>query len=476
MTASVISLLALLLRRGNIGRPGGRNLPLGQGLPGIDPRPGSTLYDTTTDSLPTLVVLVGVQLPDVSDAEFADSLAELGRLAKTLGHEVRGQVTQRRSAIDHVAFLGPGKLGELKQLIEEGRRAEPERAWLVLLDDEVTPTRTRNVAEATGASVLDRTALILEIFHRHATSRAARAQVEIVRLAYLAPRQREARKGSGERQQGGLRGRGAGEAAGETDRRKVRDRIAELREELAEIDRDRQTQRHRRGDQRRVALVGYTNAGKSTLMRALTSSEVLVADKLFATLDTTVRALQPPVEPRILVSDTVGFIKKLPHGLVASFKSTLDEALEAELLLHLVDISDPAFESQLATTRQVLAEIGAGEVPALLLFNKADRLTDAPALLTRLAARFPEALVVSAKDPADVARIRERLLHFFDGGIEEAEIRIPHAQAALRAQVFASCAVLGERYDEEGGSYRVRGTRAVLERVQGLLQAAATRR
>ncbi len=423
------------------------------------------MYDTATDHLPPRAVLISVQLPEVTDVAFADSLAELGRLAKTLGYEVVGQVTQRRNAPDHGNYLGPGKIDELKQVVADGREAsEPERPWVVLIDHEVTPSQARNLSKVTGADVLDRTAVILEIFHRHATSRAARAQVEIVRLAYMAPRLRETRKGGTDRQQG----RGAGEAAIETDRRKVRDRICELRKEIAAIDQERQIQRNRRGDLRRVALVGYTNAGKSTLMRALTGSEVLVADKLFATLETTVRALHPPVEPRILVSDTVGFIKKLPHGLVASFKSTLDEALEASLLLHLVDVSDPAFEAQLETTREVLAEIGAAGVPALVVFNKADKLEDPEDLFTDLAARFPDALFVSAKDPEGVARVRARVVEFFDGGVEEGEVRIPHARAAQRAQLFASCEVLEERYDEVGGTYRVRAARAVLERVRNL--------
>ena len=208
---------------------------------------------------------------------------------------------------------------------------------MVLIDHEISPSQARNLEKETGGEVMDRTMVILEIFHRHARSRAARAQVEIARLGYMAPRLREAAKQAGpkDRARGGIGGKSAGESHGELDRRKIRDRIAELQQELDAIDLGRKTQRARRQERQglaRVALVGYTNAGKSTLMRALTGSEVLVADKLFATLDTTVRALHPESVPRVLVSDTVGFIKKLPHGLVASFKSTLDEALEASLL------------------------------------------------------------------------------------------------------------------------------------------------
>src|SRR5690242_10867258 len=252
---------------------------------------------------------------------------------------------------------------------------------------------------------MDRTMVILEIFHRHAASRYARAQVEIARLGYMAPRMREAAKLAGPKDRGrsGTGGRSGGESHGELDRRKIRDRIAELQRDLDAMGSERRTQRARRGEREglaRVALVGYTNAGKSTLMRALTASEALVADKLFATLDTTVRALQPETVPRVLVSDTVGFIKNLPHGLVASFKSTLDEALEASLLLHVVDASDAGFERQLAVTEEVLAEIGAKDVPRLLVFNKIDRAGDAAAqkqLAAELRERHPDCIVMSAR-------------------------------------------------------------------------------
>jgi len=211
----------------------------------------------------------------------------------------------------------------------------------------------RNLERATGAQVLDRTGVIVEISIVMHTAARPKLQVEIARLKYVSPRLRESSAGGGRQQV-----RRRGESHLELDRRKIRDRLAELKEQLEDIQRDNDQRRLARGDQLRVALVGYTNAGKSSLMRALTGSEVLVADKLFATLDTTVRALQPETKPRVLVSDTVGFIKKLPHDLVASFRSTLAEALEASLLLFVVDASDPTYESQLEVSRNVLREIG----------------------------------------------------------------------------------------------------------------------
>jgi GTP-binding protein HflX len=219
----------------------------------------------------------------------------------------------------------------------------------------------------------------------------------------------------------------------------------------------------------RVALVGYTNAGKSTLMRALTGSEVYVADKLFATLDTTVRPLAPETRPRVLVSDTVGFIDKLPHGLVASFKSTLDEALEAGLLAQVVDASAPTFERQLDVTTEVLADIGAGDVPRLLVFNKIDACGDAAAqarTTEALLARWPDAFVMSARRPDDVGRLRERLVAFFNRDLVEGEICVPYDRQQLRGEIFAGCEVLGESYDERGVIFRVRAHPAMLERLK----------
>jgi GTP-binding protein HflX len=405
---------------------------------------------------PRRAILVAVQLPGVGDDEQAESIGELGRLAKTLGVEVVAPpITQRRDALDPGAVLGTGKREELVRAVDG---AEID---LILVDHELTPSQARNLEKQTGADVLDRTAVILEIFRRHARSRAARAQVEMVRLKYLAPRLREqgkARGGDKQRGGGGV-SRTAGESALELDRRKIRDRISELGEELAAIEVERRTQRARRQEVARAALVGYTNAGKSTLMRALTGSAVHVADKLFATLDTTVRALDPPTRPRILLSDTVGFIKKLPHDLVASFKSTLDEALEAALLLQVVDAADPGHERQLAVTEEVLAEIGAGEVPRLLVFNKLDRVADESAARARIAARWPEAVAMSAKRPEEIAALRDLLVERFAADLVEKELLVPYDQQARRAHIFEACQVLEERYVEEGVIFRVKAPR-----------------
>lgn len=409
---------------------------------------------------PTRAVVASVQLPSVSDVEFDASLTELRQLAKTLGFEVVATFTQKRAKFDSTAYLGLGKRQELHKFVQDG-------ADILLVDHEISPSQAHNLEQEAGCQVMDRTMVILEIFHRHASSRAARAQVEIARLGYMGPRMREAAKQAGpkDRARSGTGGRSGGESHGELDRRKLRDRIAELQKELDAMHLERKTQRARRQERQglaRVALVGYTNAGKSTLMRALTGNEALVADKLFATLDTTVRALHPESVPRVLVSDTVGFIKNLPHGLVASFKSTLDEALEASLLAHVVDASDAGFERQLAVTEEVLDEIGAKAVPRLLVFNKVDRGGDEAALR----AQYPGCIVMSARREGDIAKLREAIAAFFQQRLVEAELFLPWSAQKLRGEIFAACEVLEERADGVGAFLRVRGEPEAVERLR----------
>jgi len=426
-----------------------------------------------TAQKPKRAIVAAVQLSTVSDAEFDASLNELSQLAKTLGFEVVDRFTQKRDRFDSSAYFGTGKREELRALLNG------DSADIVLVDHEISPSQAFNLEKEVGREVMDRTMVILEIFHRHARSRAARAQVEIARLAYLAPRLREAAKLAGPqgRQRSGVGGRGAGEAHSELDRRKIRDRIAELQKELDAMDLERRTQRSRRQERQglaRVALVGYTNAGKSTLMRALTGNEALVADKLFATLDTTVRALQPETVPHVLVSDTVGFIKNLPHGLVTSFKSTLDEALEASLLIHVVDASDPGYERQLAVTEEVLDEIGAQGVPRLLVFNKIDGVGEdagsrelAPVeRIAALRAQHPGCIVMSARRPDDVAKLHAAIAAFFQDKLVEAELYLPWAEQKMRGEIFASCKVIEERTDDEGTFLRVRGAPDIVKRLQ----------
>ena len=437
---------------------------------------------------PNYAVVAAVQLPSVTDLEFDASLNELRELAKTLGYTVVKTFVQKRMGFDMKAYLGIGKQQEIRHYVngettydEQGEPiSNPADVEIntLLVDHEISPSQARNLELEVGCIVMDRTMVILEIFHRNARSRAARAQVEIARLGYMAPRLREAAKlaGSQGRQRSGEGGRGAGESQTELDKRKIRDRIAELQLEILAMEAERKTQsarRHGRQGVTGVALVGYTNAGKSTLMRALTGSEVLVANKLFATLDTTVRALYPESVPRVLVSDTVGFIKNLPHGLVASFKSTLDEALDAALLLHVIDASDPGFVRQLEVTEEVLAEIGADapdhKIPRIKVFNKIDFVGDETAQAeceAALKAKYPDCIVMSARRPDEVAKLHQIIVAFFQQDLIEAELFLPWTAQQHRGEIYANCQVLEERSEENGAYFKVRGEESSVKKLQ----------
>jgi GTPase len=436
-------------------------------------------------------ILVRVQLPDIDDIAHEASFKELGRLVETLGYDVVGTLSQRMDGIGSGTLFGKGKLAELAKITggtgvvgslatlqkskarlrfeaEDEQDTTPiieldeptiQKPDYVIVDHEISPSQARNLERATGAYVLDRTGVIVEIFHRHANSRAAKLQVEMARLKYVAPRLRESSAGSGRQQ-----GVGTGETNLEVDRRKIRDRLAELKRMLESVQRDNDQRRSARRDELRVALVGYTNAGKSSLMRALTASDVMVADKLFATLDTTVRALQPETKPRILVSDTVGFIKQLPHDLVASFKSTLDEALEASLLLYVVDASDPTYEAQLEVSRTVLHEIGADTVPSLLILNKIDCLKEAD--IEALYAKHPEAIFLSSKNATDVTTLRQTIITFFEKSMVDDTLVLSYSNEAQLGDIYQSVRVLSEDYNEQGRIMKIRGMPNTIARLR----------
>ncbi|HDS08125.1 MAG TPA: GTPase HflX [Bacteroides sp.] len=316
---------------------------------------------------PEKVVLVGIINRDQTEEEVAEYLEELAFLTETAGGEPGAVFTQKLDTPDPKTFIGSGKLAEVKALVEE------EEIDLVIFDDELTPSQLRNIERELDCRILDRTNLILDIFARRAKTAHAKAQVELAQYQYLLPRLTRMWTHL-ERQRGGIGLRGPGETEIETDRRIIRDKIARLKEQLKKIDRQKTVQRKHRGKLVRVALVGYTNAGKSTLMNLLSKSSVFAEDKLFATLDTTVRKVVIENLP-FLLSDTVGFIRKLPTFLVESFKSTLDEVREADLLLHVVDISHPNHEEQISVVEETLRELGTEETPLLMVFNKTDAYT-----------------------------------------------------------------------------------------------------
>ncbi|MCS7036826.1 MAG: GTPase HflX [Saprospiraceae bacterium] len=362
-------------------------------------------------------VLVGLITPQVSETQAQEYLDELEFLALTAGAHTVRRFTQRLEHPDHRTFIGKGKVEEIRLYLER----HPE-VNMVIFDDDLTGKQTNNLEEALKVKIVDRSSLILDIFARRAQTAQAKAQVELAQMKYLLPRLRGLWTHL-ERQRGGIGMRGPGETQIETDRRLVQQRIKALEQKLREIDRQAQTQRKTRGEWVRVALVGYTNAGKSTLMNLLSKSEVLAEDRLFATLDTTVRKVVFGQMP-FLLSDTVGFIRKLPHHLVESFKSTLDEVRESDLLLHVVDVAHPQFEDHIRTVQQTLAELGAAEKTTIMVYNKIDlyreryfdALLDAQTrrelereLAERLQHTYGEGVFISALTREGIDALRERM-------------------------------------------------------------------
>ena len=431
-------------------------------------------------------LLISICTPDFKDDEATESLAELARLVTTLGFKVVGTQSQKLTSTKRVNVLGLGKLAEIAQLTgNKGEASEAEEledvedlfeetefteipsdnlpfacADVVVFDCDLTPSQLRNVENQLGVEVFDRTGIIIEIFSRHARTKTAKLQVEIARLNYVAPRLRESSCGDKERQMG----KGAGETTLELNRRKVRDQLAELKRELLSVQDVMMDRRTQRSELFSVALIGYTNAGKSSMMRAITGSDVEGENKLFATLDTTVRALYPTTQPRILVSDTVGFIKKLPHDLVASFHSTLAEAHDASLLLYVVDASDPSFRSQLEVVHKVLAEVGVEGSKKLLVLNKSDQLSieQQQALMEE----FPDAMMTSTRDPADVSKLHKYIVGVAQNEMIEDEIIIPYTAKGIIGEIRSSMSVTKEEYEYSHIKLTVRSNAIDLERLK----------
>ena len=394
------------------------------------------------------VLSVGIQLPEDSEEGVQNSLEELWRLIETLGGRIVHSVVAKRKRPSPAMYIGKGKAEELKALAKESG------CELIAFDNELTGTQQKNLEKALDCRVVDRTGIILDIFQRHARTKEAKNQIELASLEYLSSHLTR-RWTHLERQKGGIGLRGVGERQIELDRRMIRARIARLKEDLSHTAKERAVQRLHRDKFLRVAIVGYTNAGKSTLMNHLTDASVYVDDRLFATLDSTVRIIDPKTRPPILLSDTVGFISKLPHSLVASFRSTLQEVLEADLLLHVVDLSSPYYLDQMETTRQVLDDIGAGDKPSMLAFNKADLLQEVflPKILER---RYVDSLVVSALRPNDMKRLRDAIYSYFERDMVEMEVTISYKDTWLQSQIHEHSKVLKKDYLENGARFKIR--------------------
>jgi GTP-binding protein HflX len=366
-----------------------------------------------------------------------DYLDELALLARTAGAEIVATELARRTAPDPATFIGRGKVEELRELIGE------EDIQLVILDEDLSPAQARNLEEAWQRRVIDRSGLILDIFARRARTREARTQVELAQLQYILPRLTGAWRHL-ERQRGGIGLRGPGETQLETDRRLVRKRIRVLQDELGHIETTRRTRSSRRREHFRVTLVGYTNVGKSTLMNALTSANVYEENLLFATLDSTTRLLRLAPKETVLLTDTVGFIRKLPPQLVASFRSTLAEVVEADCLLHLVDLSHPAHVEQTETVERVLDDLGVHDTPRILVFNKVDAVDD-PEIIHAAKARYPEAEFISAKRHIRLESLLKRLQSSAVAGYWEGTFSIGPEEGKLLAEIHRRGEILSQR-------------------------------
>ena len=388
------------------------------------------------------VVLVGVAIPPVSVDQAEASLEELAALADTAGADEAERVLQRRDEPDPATFVGKGKASELRDI------SNAVDADTVIFDDELSPAQSRNLEKILGRTAIDRTALILDIFAQHAHTQEGKAQVELAQLRYRLPRLRG--KGVALSQQAGRIGtRGPGETQLEVDRRRLVRRVTKLQSELKELNKNRRTQRKARARSRlsTLTIVGYTNAGKSTLLNRLTDAGVLVQDRLFATVDPTTRRLDLPGGERVLVTDTVGFVRKLPHQLVQAFRSTLDEVAEADLLLHVVDVSGADPVGHMDAVRTVLREIGADDVPELIVFNKAD-LAD-PDQAQRLVDRHPGAVLLSATTGEGVddllAAVGDRLREM----TQVVELVVPYDRGDVIAAVHRAGEVVSESHDPD---------------------------
>ncbi|HZF02632.1 MAG TPA: GTPase HflX [Methylomirabilota bacterium] len=406
------------------------------------------LVKTTTRS--ERVFLVGVELQSRKGVDVRELLAELAELAQTAGAEVVSDGIQKMESLNAATFIGKGKADDFSQFCKRNN------VDTVIFDDELSPAQSRNLEKIFECKILDRTALILDIFAQRARTREGKLQIELAQLQHLLPRLTKFWSHLS-RQAGGIGMRGGeGESQLEADRRKVSERIDKIERDLDAVRRQRATQRagRQRSQWPLASIVGYTNAGKSTLLNALTGADVLAKDILFATLDPTTRRLKLPTNQNVLLTDTVGFIRKLPHGLVEAFKATLEEVVQADLLLHVVDASHPQAEEQIAAVNSVLNEIGAGEKPTIMVFNKMDRVSGGS--IARLKEKFPHAVEISATTGKGVSHLLAELGTQLNPKREFLELKIPHEQSAVIARLHKVGQVIERRYNGKTAKFKVR--------------------
>jgi len=401
------------------------------------------MFDTEVQRRREKAILVGLEHDGVDKWELKESLEELAELASSAGADVVGMVTQKLEQPTAPFYIGKGKAEHVAQ------QCQREHVTSVIFDDELSPAQGRNLEKVVSRKVLDRTQLILDIFAQRARSREGRLQIELAQLQYLLPRLTRMWTHLS-RQSGGIGSRGPGETQLEVDRRRVQERIAKLERELTEVRKHRSIQREgrRRHHWPVAALVGYTNAGKSTLLNILTGAGVLAADQLFATLDPTTRQFLLPNNQKVLLTDTVGFIRKLPHTVIESFKATLEEVHEADLLIHVVDVSHPNFQEQMQAVHAVIRELGADGKQMLTVFNKIDAVPN-PEVVEAQVRRMPNSVAVSAKTGEGLGEMLSELEAQLAAWRLRATYRIPARESALIAEIHRVGHVLELRYEEE---------------------------
>ena len=408
-------------------------------------------------------LMVGVIHGEIDEATAYEHLEELELLAVTAGAEVVGQITQRLNKLNPQFLVGKGKAD---QIVGQAKELD---AQLIIFDDDLSPAQAKNFMNLTdNLKVIDRSAIILDIFRQHAKSREAKTQVELAHLEYLLPRLTRQWTHL-ERQMGGIGTRaGMGETQIEIDRRLIRTRISKLKKELIKIDQERIIQSRGRQKFFRAALVGYTNAGKSTLMNALSDADVYVQDQLFATLDTTIRQVDINDSHKILLSDTVGFVRKLPHGLVASFRSTLKEVVDADLLLLVLDASSPQVLDHYNTIKNVLEEIAAGDKRNLIVLNKIDLVEDMQ-VLNQLKQSFPDAVMISALDKLRLDELLKSIQSIMDESFQTVEVDIPFTDGKTISEIQDDMDVLHREYYNEGVRMTIKGPSRKIQKILGQL-------
>ena len=404
-------------------------------------------------------LMVGVIHGEVDEATAYEHLEELELLAVTAGAEVVGQITQRLNKLNPQFLVGKGKAD---QIVGQAKELD---AQLIIFDDDLSPAQAKNFMNLTdNLKVIDRSAIILDIFRQHAKSREAKTQVELAHLEYLLPRLTRQWTHL-ERQMGGIGTRaGMGETQIEIDRRLIRTRISKLKKELIKIDQERIIQSRGRQKFFRAALVGYTNAGKSTLMNALSDADVYVQDQLFATLDTTIRQVDINDSHQILLSDTVGFVRKLPHDLVASFRSTLKEVVDADLLLLVLDASSPQVLEHYNTIKNVLEEIAAGDKRNLIVLNKIDLVEDMQ-VLNQLKQSFPDAVMISALDKLRLDELLKSIQSIMDESFQTVEVDIPFTDGKTISEIQDDMDVLHREYYNEGVRMTIKGPSRKIQKI-----------